>query len=287
VLKIALSALALLIAVSLLSGSTKARELTPTAPTFATRAAGADPQVSSNWSGYAATAPVGTTAAAFSDVTASWVQPKVTCIAGRSDSVAFWVGLGGDTATSQALEQLGTEANCNGSGAAPTYNPWWEIVPAASVRIPLQLHAGDHVTAAVLVKGQTVTMSLKNLTRRTRFSKTQTLTQPLDVSSAEWIAEAPTGCSASGRCRALPLTQFGTVAFTDAAATADGHPGTISDPAWVAQPIELIADGSGGRFFGPGDLLGPGVGAVPGALATNGRSFTVAWQQNVEPPPAP
>ena len=275
-----------LVAMVATSAAGEAKTTTPGhAARFAARASGSvDPQVSSNWSGYAAVAPTDATTAAFSDVTATWVQPKVKCSAGRGDSAAFWVGLGGDLADSQSLEQLGTEADCNASGAAPTYGAWWEIVPAASVTIPLKIRAGDHVTAAVLVQGQTVTMSLKDTTRRTRFSKTITVPQQLDVSSAEWIAEAPSTCSSSGRCRALPLTQFGSVTFTNAAATANAHPGTISDPAWAAAPIELIADGGGGRLFGRGDILGPGVGAVPGDLSADGRSFSVAWQQNVVPP---
>ncbi len=251
---------------------------------YANRASGSvDPQVSSNWSGYTAVATTGDTAA-FSDVTATWVQPKAKCSTGREDSAAFWVGLGGDSTDSQSLEQLGTEADCDADSPAPTYGAWWEIVPAASVPIPMKIRAGDRVTAAVLVKGQAVTMSLKDATRRTRFSKTVTVTQPLDVSSAEWIAEAPSTCTASGRCRAVPLTQFSSVTFTNATAIANAHPGTISDPAWAAAPIELIADGGGGRFFGRGDVLGPGVGAVPGDLSADGRSFSVAWQQNVVPP---
>jgi hypothetical protein len=280
-LKVATAAFVLLI-----TGSASAAGARTATPTFAARAGGAAPQVSSNWSGYAAAAPAGGSVS-FSDVTASWIQPKVSCTVGRVDAAAFWVGLGGDSEASQALEQLGTEAECDGSGTAPTYAAWWEIVPAASVRIPLQIRAGDRVTAAVLVKGQTVTMSLKDLTRRTRFSKTLTLTQGLDVSSAEWIAEAPSNCSASGRCSAVPLTQFGTVTFTNAAAIANGHPGTIADPTWDAEPVELISNGGGGRFFGSGDVLGSGVGAVPGVVTTDGRSFSVAWQQNVTPPPAP
>jgi hypothetical protein len=280
VVKLATTALLVLIAASFFAGGAK-----PATRAFTTRAAAilGDPQVSSNWSGYAASGLDGGTAT-FSDVTASWVQPKVSCTVGRSDSVAFWVGLGGASEASQSLEQLGTEADCDGNGGTPTYSAWWEIVPAASVRIPLKLRPGDHVTAAVVVKGAAVTLFLKNVTRKSRFTKTLTPSQPPDVSSAEWIAEAPSECNASGFCRGVPLTQFGTVTFTNAAAIADGHPGTISDPAWTADPIELIADGGGGRFFGRGDVLGPGVGAVPGGLSADGRSFSVAWQQNVTPP---
>jgi hypothetical protein len=278
VLKVATLAITALIA-----SSVGAAEAKPAALTFAVRAAGADPQVSSNWSGYVAVAPDGGVAS-FSDVTGSWVQPKAKCVAGRADSAAFWVGLGGDSDTSQSLEQLGTETDCDGDNAAPKYNAWWEIVPAASVRIPLKIRAGDRVTAAVVVNGQTVTMSLKDVTHGTRFTKTMTLTQTLDVSSAEWIAEAPSNCTSDGRCRPVPLTQFGTVTFTNAAAIDNGHPGTISDPTWVASPIELISSSSGGRFFGRGDVLGPGVGAVPGDLSADGRSFAVSWQQDVTPP---
>ena len=189
----------------------------------------AAPEVSSNWSGYVAAAPDGA-ATTFSDVTGTWIQPKATCGAGRVDAAAFWVGLGGNDASSPALEQLGTSVSCDGNTNTPTYEAWWEIVPAAAVPIPLKIRPGDRINAAVLVNGQTVTMSLKDLTRHTRFSKTMTLTQPLDVSSAEWIAEAPSNCTPSGHCRPVPLTRFGNVTFTNAAAIGNTHPGTITDP---------------------------------------------------------
>ncbi len=245
------------------------------------------PEVSSNWSGYVAAAPDGA-ATAFSDVTGTWVQPKATCGAGRVDAAAFWVGLGGNDASSPALEQLGTSVSCDGSTNTPTYEAWWEIVPAAAVPIPLKIRPGDRINAAVLVSGQTVTMSLKDLTRRTRFSKTMTVTQPLDVSSAEWIAEAPSNCSPNGHCRPVPLTRFGNVTFTSAAAIGNTHPGTISDPqsvsnpVWLPTAIELIGGSDQtGRFLGTGDPLGSGVGAVPSDLSADGRSFSVSWQSNL------
>ena len=243
----------------------------------------AAPEVSSNWSGYVAAAPDGA-ATTFSDVTGTWIQPKATCGAGRVDAAAFWVGLGGDDASAPALEQLGTSVSCDGNTNTPTYEAWWEIVPAASVPIPLKIRPGDRINAAVLVNGQTVTMSLKNLTRHTRFSKTLTLTQPLDVSSAEWIAEAPSNCSPSGHCRPVPLTRFGNITFTNAAAIGNTHPGTITDPTWAPTAIELIGGSDQtGRFLGTGDPLGSGVGAVPSDLSTDGRSFSVSWQSNLAP----
>jgi Peptidase A4 family len=230
-------------------------------------------QVSSNWSGYAVTAP-GTS---FTDVTGTWVQPKAKCSQGRSSSSAFWVGLGGFDESSQALEQIGTEADCSASGK-PTYGAWFEIVPAASVPVKLKVLPGDTMTAAVLVSGRQVTLGLKNLTRHTRFTKKLTVTGALDLSSAEWIAEAPSLCTASGRCRVTPLTNFGTVSFTRSSAIGDGHPATITDPGWAATPMELAEVGPSTGSFG---RISNASGALPSGLSPDGRSFSVSWQANL------
>jgi peptidase A4-like protein len=250
----------------------------------------AEPEVSSNWGGYAAIAPQVTdpatpaTPVSFTNVTATWVEPKATCTVGRTSSAAFWVGIGGYDAASPSLEQLGTAADCDGSSKTPTHYAWWELVPAASVRIPLKINAGDRITAAVVIDGQKITFFLKDSTRKTRFSKVVVAQQGLDTGSAEWIAEAPSLCT-SRQCRVVPLTNFGRVTFTNIAATADGHPGTLTAPSWYASPIELIANGFGDELFGgSGDVLGPGVGAVPAAPSTDGRSFAVSWQKNLTPP---
>jgi hypothetical protein len=239
------------------------------------------PEVSSNWSGYAAISADPATPAAFTDVTATWRVPKSTCTVDRISSAAFWVGLGGYDPSSGSLEQLGTGADCDGATKTPTYYAWWELVPARSVKIPLKVDAGDTISAAVLVTGPTVRFSLKDLTRHTRFSKVLTTTQVLDTASAEWIAEAPLDCSSTGHCRPVPLTNFGTVTFRSIAAIGNAHPGTLTDPAWTSTAIELISDGSTARLFGLGDPLGDGVGALPGDASTDGRTFSVSWQRNL------
>jgi hypothetical protein len=236
------------------------------------------PEVSGNWSGYAVTAPTGTPPLTFGDVTGTWVQPRATCVAGSTSASAFWVGIGGYDPSATSLQQLGTSADCDASGKA-SYTAWWEIVPAASTPIKLKIQAGDTITAAVLVNGSRVTMSLKNVTRKTRFSKTVTVTQPLDVSSAEWIAEAPSLCSSFGRCQVVPLTNFGTVQFTKSAAIGNGHPGTINDPLWQAVPIQLNSSSNfafGRRFgFAP---VAASFNATPAELSVDGRGFSVAAQ---------
>src|SRR5205085_4849070 len=86
-----------------------------------------------------------------------------------------------------------------------SYAAWYELVPAASVPIKLKLAAGNKVWASVKVSGTNVTLTIKNLTRKTSFTKTLTMAAP-DVSSAEWIAEAPSACDTYGRCRQVTLT---------------------------------------------------------------------------------
>jgi len=64
----------------------------------------------------------------------------------------------------------------------------------------------------------------------------------------------------------------------------NGHPGTILDATWTPDPIELISDDSQSGLFSQGDILGPGVGAVPADVSADGRSFSVTWQRNLTPP---
>jgi peptidase A4-like protein len=228
--------------------------------------------VSSNWSGYVAGASdTAATATSFATVAGRWVQPKVSCTSGRQSASAFWVGLGGSSETSQALEQIGTEADCNASGKA-TYSMWYELVPAGSVPIKLKVLPGNVITASVAVQGTKVTVQIRNVSRRTKFTKVLRMSSP-DTSSAEWVAEAPSACNSRGRCVVLPLTNFGTVSFTQATAIGNAHHGTISDPAWTAAPIELVSDPSVARRTGSTALDN----AVPSALSPVGTSFTVAY----------
>src|SRR5262245_61239382 len=151
--------------------------------------------VSSNWSGYVAS---GTT---FSSVTATWVQPELDCTSTGSSASAFWVGLGGNTDGSNALEQAGTGAECDADGTG-TYYAWYELVPAPSITIPLAVQPGDTITATVSVAGTKVTLVVKNLTTGKSVTKVKRMASP-DVASAEWVAEAPSLCTGNGFCRTV------------------------------------------------------------------------------------
>jgi hypothetical protein len=240
---------------------------------------------SSNWAGYAVTPldattsttpttppapPAPTTPTSFTSVSGGWVQPKVSCTKSKATYAAFWVGLGGFSPTSQALEQIGTQATCNTAGKVK-YSMWYELVPAASVSIRFKVFPGNAFTASVKVDGTQVTLQIRNLTRKTNFTKTLFMAEP-DLSSAEWIAEAPTGCNAS-RCVQLPLAKFSKLTFTKASATtSDGHRGTISDVSW--SPTVISLENSASDPFATDTS-----GALPSPLSTNGASFAVVWQQ--------
>jgi hypothetical protein len=229
------------------------------AAAFAVPAVASAASTSSNWAGYAVASADPATPVAYTSVSGTWVQPAANCSASPAAFSAFWVGLGGYSDTSQALEQIGTESDCTAGGRA-TYGVWYELVPDASVRVKLKVYPGNRISANVTVNGQLVIVDLKNLTRKTSYTKRLFMSAP-DVSSAEWIAEAPSACTSSGDCTALPLANFGTVSFTSAKALAAGHGGTIVDPGWAATAIEL-------QSF---------TGAVPSGLSPDGGSFSVTW----------
>ena len=229
--------------------------------------------VSSNWSGYALEAPEGTDLE-FTSITGSWTQPKATCSPGSEAASAFWVGLGGEIDTATSLEQTGTSADCSASGV-PSYYAWYELLPAAAVKVPLKVKPGDLITTSVNVNGTSVLIQIKNRTRKTVFTKALTMEAP-DLTSAEWVAEAPSACNASGtRCTVLPLANFGTVTFTKAATIASTHPGTISDPTWSRVSIKLVPQMTQFSRFNSSTA-----GALPGAITADGRGFPVTWISN-------
>jgi Peptidase A4 family len=219
-----------------------------------------DLSASTNWSGYA------TAGATFTDAKGTWVQPAVTCPAGTATYSAFWVGLGGFSGGGGGLEQIGTESDCQFGRAV--YAAWYEFLPAASTPVHMAIAAGDTITAEVSLDAAVVTLTLTDVTTGETFT-TQDSPDLLDVSSAEWIAEAPSQCGRTG-CVSLPLANFGTAQFSGSSTTSNGHTGTISDGAWTATGIQL-----NGTFSS----------ATPSDLSADGTSFSVAWAG--PPPPAP
>jgi hypothetical protein len=208
---------------------------------------------STNWSGYADDNTAGNT---YSAVSASWTEPTGTCSSGTS-LAAFWVGI--DGYTSDSVEQDGTLIEC--SGRTAFYYTWWEMYPTNAIQVVgTTLRPGDSITASVTRSGSTYTLKVTDSSRSAdSFTKTETCSGCAN-SSAEWIAEAPSG---SGGVE--PLTNFGTWTASSAAVTANTGSGVISS---FSDDELTMVDSSGN------------VKAQPGALNGSGNGFSVTWKRS-------
>jgi hypothetical protein len=238
---------------------------------------------SANWAGYAVSKP----AVRFRRAAGSCVQPAASCGPGVRRYSAYWLGLGGFHSTSSALEQIGTQVDCSSLGQ-PVYSAWYELVPAGPVHIALPVRPGDTISASVTASGHTVSLYLANRTSGRVFAR-RLRAKHVDLTSAEWIVEAPSACDVT--CHPLPLANFGSASFAAAdATTTAAHHGPIADPAWEATAITLSPWAKGGVGTGF-SAAGPFAEATPGDLSAGGDAFTVTYQDAgpsvpaVPPPP--
>ncbi len=210
---------------------------------------------SSNWAGYA---DVATTASeSFSNVSGEWTVPTVTGSSFGSGSYsAFWVGL--DGYSSSTVEQIGIGADVIGGRAE--YYAWYEMYPSGAYEIPLNIAAGNAISASVSYVGNNqYDLFIDDLSTHKSYSTVQ-VSAAGQRFSAEWIAEAPSNSNG-----VLPLANFGTVTFSNAAATLDGTTGTISSFSAVA--INLVSSS--------------GLKATTSALNSAGTSFSVSTSSPV------
>jgi hypothetical protein len=242
-------------------------------------ATAASTAVSSNWAGYVAQ-PAAPAGSRFMSVSGTWTVPHVSCVAGHASYSAVWVGLGGYRESARSLEQVGVDADCSPAGR-PRYTSWYELLPAAPIALALSIHPGDRVSASVTAKGHAVTLRLRDLTSAARFTTTKRPAR-IDLSSAEWIVEAPSECSSAGSCSTLALSDFGAVPFAAASATMSGHTGDLSDPLWSLTALELRQ--SRGRRVQASDLQ---VLATPTAPSQSDGSFAVGWHEEAAQAEAP
>ncbi|HUB74564.1 MAG TPA: G1 family glutamic endopeptidase [Solirubrobacteraceae bacterium] len=245
--------------------------------------------VSTNWAGYVAV-PSTAAGARFRRVLGTWVEPSASCTAAHPTYSAVWVGLGGYSSGSKALEQVGTDADCTRSGGA-VYDSWYELLPAAPVQLKLRVHAGDSMAASVTIEGRAVRLTIRDLTTGADVS---TLKRPatLDGSSAEWIVEAPSDCASAEACEVLALTDFGQTQFSSALASAGSRTAAVGD--WRATALELQQ-----RAFAHARVRGGGASALPTAALTVAApseatapygAFSVSWSEQslaLERPSAP
>lgn len=230
----------------------------------------ADTSTSSNWAGYA----VHRSGVRFRSISAIWRQPHLTCRPGHETYSAVWIGLGGYSESSNALEQTGTEVDCSLSGRTLS-SAWYELVPAPSEPVSLRVRPGDQMSASVNVMGHRVELKLSDLTRHASFVKTVSVAS-IDITSAEWIVEAPSDCISANACQTLPLADFGATGFSSAAVrSTSGVASPISSHSWSTSAITLSP---GGRRYVTYRGTGASAGAAkPTKLSPNGSAFGVSY----------
>jgi hypothetical protein len=205
---------------------------------------------SSNWSGYA---DIDET---FSSVGGSWTEPTGTCSGFTTSLAAFWVGI--DGYSSSSVEQDGTIIECY-FGTAYHFS-WWEMYPTNAVQVVGEsVAAGDHISASVVRSGSSYALRVTDSTHPANsFSTTQSCSSCAN-SSAEWIAEAPSG---SGGIE--PLTDFHTWTLSGATVSTTTSSGVISS----YPDVEITMVGSGD------------VKAQPSPLNSSGNGFSVTWEHS-------
>jgi Peptidase A4 family len=191
---------------------------------------------STNWAGYADNGSNG----AYTSVSTTFVQPKVTCSSGDQYS-AFWVGL--DGYSSDSVEQTGTEADCAGKTAE--YSAWYEMYPANPVTYNKTVKAGDTIVETVTFSGSNkYNLYLDDETEG--WTESTNKTGSYDRSSAEVIAEAPYDGSV------LPLADFGKVSFgsstVNGSSLASGGPTGINMVSSSGATEATTGSLSGGSF---------------------------------------
>lgn len=197
-----------------------------------------------------------------------WTEPVPACGALFPSFSSTWVGLGGFRSSSTALEQIGVEVDCAGSGRTRAF-AWYELVPAPAMKIGIAIRPGDTIKASVTVVARRATLRLVDMTRHKTFSRT-VRTPVVDLTAADWIVEAPSACFRNNLCRTLPLANFGTVRFANATATtASRRRGSISSRLWDETKIALVP--SRQAYF----FAGSAARAIPSALSPDGSAFAV------------
>jgi hypothetical protein len=244
----------------------------PTRPAIEELESRLTPSTSTNWSGFADV----TNAGAVTAVSGTWIVPTVTGTGFGHTYSSAWVGI--DGYNSSTVEQTGTEMDVVNGQAQ--YSAWWEMFPGGSVTInpaTLAVHPGDSMTGSVTYANGTFTLTLHDNTTGQAF-QTQQMLASAQLSSAEWIVEAPS--SGSG---VLPLANFGSVTFSNASATINGVSGPInntSSAAWQAAATTVAQI----------NMINGRTGALldtTSNLTSDGGGFTVTFGSGTPSTPPP
>ena len=221
-----------------------------------------------NWDGYTVTNAANTNTTTFKSVSATWVQPAVTCNAAGSFG-STWVGLDGWLPTSVSVEQGGSSAECDNT-VTPSYFLWFEMFPFNGQQDVVQINAGDTIHGSVTF--DTVNNVFDIVVTDTTLDKglSESIACQADMggcvrSSAEVIAEDTGGANNIDGLFSLP--DYGTENFTNVSVTdVNGNTGTLSNSHWTNNNVtEVSSEGVTKQTVG--------------ALSPDGSAFSTAWKQ--------
>lgn len=202
-----------------------------------------------NWAGYVDKGK------GYHVIRSTWRQPKVTCTS-KTALAAFWVGI--DGYTSGTVEQDGSLAYCYKSKVH--YYTWWEMYPKNNVQIVgTTVKPGDVVTSWVIRKGAHYTLKVIDHTHPANSFTKKTTCKSCKNSSAEWIAERPSG---SGGL--YPLAKFSKVVFFGNYVGKGKKKGSISK--FSHDSLTMVNN--------KGKVL-----CSASKLAVKGKQFTAIWHQ--------
>jgi hypothetical protein len=218
---------------------------------------------STNWSGYADDNSGGNS---YSQVSAQWNEPAVSCRADEQSLAAFWVGI--DGFSDGTVEQDGTLAQCYLGSAF--YYTWWEMYPSNDAQfIGMTVSPGDFITASVLKSGTNYTLTITDSTNPgNSFAVNETCTNCAD-SSAEWIAEAPTNATSGTLVQLSDFHQWAPISATANGGPITGFPDdeitmVNSWGAIEAWPTPIVGGGKFGVLWEPTSSPSPGRVPPPG-----------------------
>jgi hypothetical protein len=216
------------------------------------------------WAGYAVTG------LDFTQVQGSWIVNAVDCTRTPNSDSSEWVGI--DGWSSNTVEQIGTDADCNGK--SPFYYVWYEFYPLNTVVISdVSIAAGDKFSASVVYEGNNeYLVSITNDTTGQSFSKEVEFKGALGSgqpprNSAEWIEEMDGN----------ELSDFGVDSFGEFYTEVSGGTDSAVSSA-VSGPIKDFGSAVQESITTKNGAKGSKDTAVPSALASDGASFKVTWK---------
>lgn len=216
-------------------------------------------QSSTNWAGAVLEGQGWTTVSG--SVTAPTPQLPPGADPSQQYCATAWVGIDGDSCQTSLLQ---TGVDFCISGGEPSFDAWYEWIPAASTDFEdFSFNAGDTVQMSVTATSQnsgiaTLTNSNTGQTVRHTFEPGETQSS-LCQTDAEWILE-DFSIIEGGSTSLAPFADFGTVTFTDTQAVSGGQ----TQDASGATTINMV-DESGNTMA---------------ATSLDGSDVTVQWESS-------